>query len=143
MKNEMKGPHAAAIRAVLVVLADGGEAHDLAQVALSLAINSSERLPHDILVVLVAYSSQGLFDRKLVSLRGLVTAISNARARSSSHSGMVTSPGRRPGADPKIPFFSSAGDSSPSLAIDSTKLRKALWRTMRSPEIVQQVAWSP
>ena len=41
------GPHAAAIRAVLVVLAHGGKAHDLAQVALSFAVDCTERLPHN------------------------------------------------------------------------------------------------
>jgi len=45
--------------------------------------------------------------RTFAALTELVTAMSSARPRPASHSGMVTSPGRRPLAFPKIPFFSS------------------------------------
>jgi len=64
------------------------------------------------------------------TLTELVTAMSSARPRPDSHSGMVTSPGRRPLASPKIPF-SGTGDRRPSSEISLTKLRMALWRTMR------------
>ena len=41
------GPNTATVGAVLVVLAHGGKAHDLAQVVLSLAVDRAERLQHD------------------------------------------------------------------------------------------------
>ena len=74
-----------------------------------------------------------------------MTATSIQRPFPSHQIGMVTSPGRRPGAgdSPKIPFFSKTGLNCPSLANFSTRSLIRLCRTMRSPVLVQQMAWSP
>src|SRR6478609_6822144 len=49
----------------------------------------------------VAYSSQGSGRRTLDRIRGLVTATSMARPFPSDHSGIDTSPGRRPEVGPR------------------------------------------
>jgi len=102
-----------------------GKPHELAQVGFALAVDRSERLPHegaedvaiavlevlDVLRVLAVLRVCLAGTLRIHALTELVTAMSSARARPVSHSEMVTSPGRHLGAFPKIPFFSSTGDS--------------------------------
>ena len=87
-----------------------------------------------------AYSSHGLSKRIALLLRALVIATSIASAPPAFHLWRVTSPGRRPVVLPKMPCFSSSGDSRPSDAKLSTRLRRVLCRMMISPFRVQQVA---
>ena len=90
-----------------------------------------------------AHSSHGLSRRTAVLLSALVMATSIANALPAFHLLRVTSPGRRPVVLPKIPCFSSSGESRPSDAKLSIRLRRVLCRMMVSPFVVQQVAWSP
>src|SRR3954470_17153662 len=50
---------------------------------------------------------------------------------------VTNGPGRRPGASPRIPFFSRTPCKSPSDATLPTKFRMVLCRTMRSPDFAQ------
>ena len=56
---------------------------------------------------------------------------------------MNTSAGRRPGVSPRIPFFSNEGFKRPSSAIFPTSWRNRLWRVIKSPDLLQIIAWSP
>ena len=90
------------------------------------------------------YASAGLSKRRFLFEKGLVTATSIASPLEFFQQGTVTSPGRRPEDSPRrIPFFSSTGDNKPSSVMRQSRFRRRLWRTMRSPFILQHAAWSP
>src|SRR5690242_2470080 len=76
-------------------------------------------------------------------LSELVTAKSMANPLPWRHVGILTSPGRLSEVGPRIPLFSITRCSNPSEAIEFTRWHKLLCRTIRSPDLAQQTAWSP
>ena len=151
-------PTATAKRAKLATQVLGCEAEDLPKDLLALSVDRSHRLPDHRAELILCVNEAFVVLPVLLSRGVKLTGLKNAHARRGKNrrdryvdgktlpntpDGMDTSPGGDLRWDPRYPSSQETGESKPSEAKLSTKLRSALCRIIISPDVVQQVAWSP